>query len=94
MFLKLTNLTLWEYGLQSPLKISWRCHQLLSAFLGKGHLPRVSYQSRLSADERGNNEMIPGAVHRSPGICLTVEENPGNPQLGDRLMKAVRSVIA
>ena len=24
----------------------------------------------------GDNEMILGAVHRSPGICLTAEENP------------------
>ena len=31
------------------------------------------------------NEMIAGAVHRSPG--LTAEENPRKPQLGDRLMK-------
>ena len=33
--------------------------------------------------------MIPGAVHRSPGICLTAEENPGKPQLGDSLMKGL-----
>ena len=33
--------------------------------------------------------MIPGAAHRSPGICLTAEENPGKPQLGDRLMKGL-----
>ena len=26
----------------------WRCHQLLSGFLAKGHLPRVSRQSRRS----------------------------------------------
>ena len=38
--------------------------------------------------------MIPGAVHRFPGIYLTAEENPGKPQFGDRLMKAVRLVIA
>ena len=31
--------------------------------------------------------MILGAVHRSPGICLTAEENPRKPQLVDRLMK-------
>jgi hypothetical protein len=28
--------------------------------------------------------MILGAVHRSPGICLTAEEIPRKPQLGDR----------
>ena len=33
--------------------------------------------------------MIPGVVHRSPGICLTAEENSGKPQLGDRRMKGL-----
>ena len=27
-------------------------------------------------NDKGDNEMILGAVHRSPGICLTAEENP------------------
>ena len=39
--------------------------------------------------DKGDNEMIPGAVHRSPGICLRAEENPRKPQLGDRLMKGL-----
>ena len=39
------------------------------------------------ANVKGDNEMILGTVHRSPGICLTAEENPRKPQLGDRLMK-------
>ena len=56
--------------------------------------PRVSLQSRLSGNDKGDNEMIPGAVHRSPCICLTAEENSGKSQLGDSLMKAVWSVIA
>ena len=43
--------------------------------------PRVT-QSRLSGINKGYNEMIPGVVHRSPGIYLTAEENPGKPQLG------------
>ena len=38
-------------------------------------------------NDKGDNEMILGAVHSSPGICLTYEENPGKPQLGDRLMR-------
>jgi hypothetical protein len=29
-----------------------------------------------AANDKGGNEMILGAVHRSPGICLTAEENP------------------
>ena len=40
------------------------------------------------ANDKGDNEMILGAVHRSPGICLIAEENPRKPQLGDRLMKS------
>ena len=39
------------------------------------------------ANDKGGNEMILGTVYRSPGICLTAEENPRKPQLGDRLMK-------
>ena len=41
------------------------------------------------ANDKGDNEMTLGAVHRSPGICLTAEENPRKPQLGDRLMKGL-----
>ena len=64
-------------------KLAWRCHQFLSRFLAKGHLPPESHQSLLLANDKGDNEMIPGAAHRSPGINLTAEENPGKPQLGD-----------
>ena len=39
------------------------------------------------ANDKGDNEIILGAMHRSPDICLTVEENPRKPQLGDRVMK-------
>jgi hypothetical protein len=41
------------------------------------------------ANDKGDNEMIPEAVHRYPGICLTAEENRIKPQLGDRLMKGL-----
>ena len=41
------------------------------------------------ANDMGDNEMIPGAVYRSSGICLTAEENYEEPQLGDRLMKGL-----
>ena len=58
----------------------WWCHQLQSGFLAKGYLPRMPLQLRLSADDR----VISGTVHRSPGICLTAEENTGNPPPGDR----------
>ena len=45
--------------------------------------PRESRQSSLSANDKGDNEVIPGAVHRSHGIYLTDEKNPGRPQLRD-----------
>ena len=59
---------------QKRFKLVCRCHQLLFGFLANVHLPRVSRQSRLSANDKGNNETIPEAVHRS-GIHLTAEEN-------------------
>ena len=54
-------------------KDPWFKFQVLSGFLINDHLPRVSRQSRLAANDKGNNEMIPRAVHRSPGIYLTAE---------------------
>jgi hypothetical protein len=36
------------------------------------------------ANDKGDNEMILGPVHRSSGICFTTEENPR-----DRLMKGL-----
>ena len=36
-----------------------------------------------------DNEMILETVHKSPDICLTAEENPRKPQLGDRLKKGL-----
>ena len=54
----------------------------------------MSRQTRLSANDKGDNEMIATAVHRSHDICFTAEENPGKPQLGDRPMKALRPNIA
>ena len=51
-----------------------RRHQLLSGFLAKGHLPQVSRQSFLLTYDK-SDEMIPGAIHGSPGIYLTAEES-------------------
>ena len=45
-------------------------------------------------NDKGDNKMILGAVHISPGIWLTAEETPRKPQIGDRLTKVVRPVIA
>ena len=65
------------------IKLVWWFHQLLSGFLANGHLPRVSRQSRLSANDKDNNEMIPEAVQISAGICVTAEENLSGPDLQD-----------
>ena len=43
------------------------------------------------ANDKSYNEMILGAVHRSPGIYLTAEENPKKSQLVDRLMEGDQS---
>ena len=57
-------------------KLVCRCHQLLTGFLVKGHLPQVSHQSCLLANDKVDNETIPGAVHRTSGIYLAAEEIP------------------
>ena len=71
----------WSHGLRTKkwLKVMWWRRQFLSVFLAYGHLPWVSRQSRLMSNDKGDNEMISGDVHRSPGICLMAEENPGKP---------------
>ena len=65
----------------------------MSGFLAKSYLPRVSRQLNLSVN-KSDREIISGLVRRYPGIYLTAEENPGKPQLGNRLIKALRPDIA
>ena len=85
----------WSHGLlPKSFILVWPYHQLPPGFLANCHLPRVSRQSCLSANDKGDNKMEPGAVHISLGIYLTAEKNTGKPQLGDHLMKAVRPIIA
>ena len=43
-----------------------------------GQLPRVSFQSLLSANDMTDNEVKLWTVRRSSGTCLTAEENPYN----------------
>ena len=57
-------------------------------------LPRVLRQLRLSASDKGDNEIITDIVHIFPGIYITAEENPRKTLLGVRLMKGMRPVIA
>ena len=42
----------------------------------------MSLQSRRSANDK-DDEMISRSVHKSPGIYLTAEENPGQSELGE-----------
>ena len=68
----------WSHGQQPEKKsimLVCRCHQLLSGLLANGHLLQVSRQSLLSANDKSDNKTKPGAVYRSPGICLTAKEN-------------------
>jgi hypothetical protein len=37
--------------------------------------PEYHVKSRLSANDKGDTEMIPGTVHISPGIYPTAKEN-------------------
>ena len=82
----------WSYRLR-PKKIFKSVPPADSGFLAIDHLPRVSHQSRLAANDKGDNEMITRAVHRS-GIYLTVEETPLKTSVRIKSKKAVRSVIA
>ena len=69
---------------QKSFKLVWLYHQFLFVFLTKGHLSVVSRQSYLSANDKGDNEMISRDVHRYIGIYLTAEENSKKRQLVDR----------
>ena len=72
---------------QKDFQLVWRCHQLLSGFQ-RPLSPSVASVTSV-ANDKGDNEIILGAVHRSPGICLTAEENPRKPQLVYCLMKGL-----
>ena len=49
--------------------------------------------ARQSTNDKGDNAVKPGTVHKPPGIYINAEETSGKPQLGDRLMKAMRTII-
>ena len=53
----------------------------MSGFLANGHLSRGSCQLHLLDNFKGENEVKPGTVDRSPGIYHKVEEYPRIPQL-------------
>ena len=67
-----------DYGKKKIFKLVWRYQQVMSRFLANGPLPQMSRQSRLSTNDKGDNEMISGVVHKFSGIYLTAEETPEN----------------
>ena len=74
---------------QKSITLVWRCQQLLP-----GSQRPLDPSVASVANDKGDNEMILGAVHRSPAICLTAKETPRKPQLGPNAEGAVRPVIA
>ena len=52
---------------QKNFKLVWQCHLLLSRFLAKDHLPGVASVTSV-VNDKGDNEMIMGAVYRSPQL--------------------------
>ena len=48
---------------------------LVSKSIAKRNMPPVSHQPHMSANDKGDNKLMPGAVYKSPGICLMAEEN-------------------
>ena len=83
-----------NHGMQINIfMLVWRCHHIVTRYLTNSFLRQVSRQSPLSANDKDNNETIPGTLNKSPGIYLTAEKNSGKPQLGDSIMKAERPVI-
>ena len=55
--------------------LMWQFHLLLSGFLANSHLSQVSHQSHLLDNDKGDNEVKSGAVHKFPSIYLAAEEN-------------------
>ena len=87
--------------ISSPINLNENCYitqknwmgQFLSYLILCLYIPRSDFhtcQSYLSANDKGDNEMKWGAVHKSPDIYFTAEENPAKYKLGDRMMKTVR----
>ena len=58
---------------QKSSKLGWLYHQLLSEFLANGHLLQVSC---LWANDKGDKDMMPNAVHTS----FTAGETPEKPR--------------
>ena len=72
----------------------WRCHQLLSGVLGNGHLPRVQRQSRLSASDKGENDIIQRTLVQISWHLTYSRGTLRKTSARGPSMRAVRSVIA
>ena len=79
----------WSHGLQPKKKLSVSGAVLPAPVQVPSQRPLASSVMSVTsvANDKGDNGMILGAVHRSPGICLTAEENPRKTQLVDSLKK-------
>jgi hypothetical protein len=63
------------WAVAKSFKLVWQFHHLLSRFLAISYMSQVLCQSCLFANDKGDNEMIWGAVHRSHDIYFAAEEN-------------------
>ena len=70
-------------------QLVWRCHHLLSGFLA----PSVTSVTSV-ANDKDDNEMMPGAVHRSPAFTLQLRKTPETSARRPSDEGAVRPVIA
>ena len=64
----------------------------LQRLLCNFHLSCLKFNTKISihkTNDKSDHGVKPGA-----GICLTVEENPRKPQIGDHLLRVVLPVIA
>ena len=78
----------WSHGLQSKKLLVSVPPAPVRVPSQRSLAPSVKSVTSVTND-KGDNEVILGAVYRSPGIYLTAKENPGKPQLGDHLMNGL-----
>ena len=78
---------------QNTFKLIWRYHQLLSRFIVRDHLPRVSRQSPLSANNRVIMRWYRGTSQISWHLPYSWGR-PGDTSARRLSMKAVRPVIS
>jgi hypothetical protein len=75
--LNLLSLESWAADKQN-FKLVGRCHHLLSGSQAKGHLPQVSRQSLLSANDKSDNGMMQGLCTDLLTFVLRLRKAPEN----------------